>query len=171
MGYNKNELDDIVLLNNELTRESEQSKTSYLDIRARLKNGEQVNIEIQVLNLNNMVERSIFYWSRLFYSQLKRSEDYAGLEKFISIIIVDFDITESDDMHSIYHLTEDRQGYRLSDVLEIHFIELSKLNHKDEGIDCKLIKDCIIEGLAIGTCYATAFRRSQAYFANAKSFL
>ncbi len=37
--------------------------------------------------------------------------------------------------YSCYHLTEDRQAHRLTDVLEVHFLELPKLFEKEITIE------------------------------------
>ena len=42
--------------------------------------------------------------------------------------------------HSCYHLTEDRQGHRLTDVLEVHFLELPKLFEKEIPIEEKEVE-------------------------------
>ena len=55
--------------------------------------------------------------------------------KRITINIVDFDCTPLNQVHSCYHLTEDRTGHRLTDVLEVHFLELPKLFEKDVDVN------------------------------------
>jgi len=77
-----------------------------------------------------MPERTLFYWSKMFTSQIHAGEEYDMLEKCITINIVDFDCTPLKQVHSCYHLTEDHQGHRLTDILEVHFLELPKLNEK-----------------------------------------
>nr|WP_326074298.1 Rpn family recombination-promoting nuclease/putative transposase [Paenibacillus alba] len=43
--------------------------------------------------------------------------------------ILNFSILPSDQYHNVFHLREDHSGIALTDDLEIHFLELSKLNH------------------------------------------
>ncbi|MBU5591251.1 Rpn family recombination-promoting nuclease/putative transposase [Clostridium sp. MSJ-4] len=50
------------------------------------------------------------------------------LKKTITINILDFDCLNTDKYHSIFHLWEDEERFKLTDVMEIHFIELNKLN-------------------------------------------
>ncbi len=45
---------------------------------------------------------------------------------------MDFNCTPLKQVHSCYHLSEDIQGHRLTDVLEVHFLELPRLF--EEGI-------------------------------------
>ena len=63
----------------------------------------------------------------LFALQIKAGDTYDQLKKCITINIVDFECTPLKQVHSCYHLTEDNQGHRLTDVLEVHFLELPKL--------------------------------------------
>jgi predicted transposase/invertase (TIGR01784 family) len=49
------------------------------------------------------------------------------LKKTITINILDFDYVGISNYHTVFHLWEDKnKDYKLTDVLEIHFIELSK---------------------------------------------
>ena len=55
------------------------------------------------------------------------AEDYTNLKKVITINLVNFNYLETKDYHSSFHLWEDSEkDYLLSDVMEIHFIELPK---------------------------------------------
>ena len=126
------ELADIEIINSELLREYKEDKKGILDVRVKTKGGQQINIEIQILPTEFMPERTLFYWSKMFTSQIHAGEYYDQLKKCITINIVDFDCTPLKQVHSCYHLTEDHQGHRLTDILEVHFLELPKLC--EEGI-------------------------------------
>ncbi|MGH4049881.1 MAG: Rpn family recombination-promoting nuclease/putative transposase [Clostridium sp.] len=58
----------------------------------------------------------------------KKGEDYKNLPKVITINIVDFEyIKIPDKFHTTFHLWEDGvKDYMLTDVVEIHFIEMEK---------------------------------------------
>ena len=74
-----------------------------------------------------MPERTMFYWSKMYISQVKPGDPFHALKKCITINIVDFNCTPLQKIHSSYHLTEDETGYRLTDILEVHFLEIRKL--------------------------------------------
>lgn len=61
--------------------------------------------------------------------QTKEGDTFDTLKKCITINIVDYEFLPMKKMHTRYHITEDETGYRLTDVLEVHFCELKKLNH------------------------------------------
>ena len=79
-----------------------------------------------------MPERTLFYWSRLYSSQIKPGETYESLKKCITINIVDFVCTPLKKLHTCYLLKEAEDDHILTDMLEVHFMELPKLF--DEGI-------------------------------------
>lgn len=109
-----------------LDKDRLEDKTGIVDVRAETSNGTIVNIEVQLANQYNMEKRTLFYWSRLFSGQLEKGHDYAELKKTITINILDFPYLKTNQYHNVYHLREDNNGHILTDVLEIHFIELPK---------------------------------------------
>jgi len=127
------ELNELTIINNELLREFKEDKKGILDVRAKTRNGKEINIEIQVLPTKYMSERTAYYWSKMYNGQIKSGDTYDKLNKCITINIVDFECTPLKKIHTSYHITEDETGYRLTEVLEIHYVELSKL--KKEGIE------------------------------------
>lgn len=133
----ENELVDIELINTELLREFAEDRKGILDVRAKTKNGVQIDIEIQVLYTEYMAERTIFYWSKMYTGQIKSGDTYDKLKKCITINIVDFTCIPIEKLHTCFHITEDETGKILTDVLEIHFLELPKLMNtkipKDEN--------------------------------------
>ncbi len=130
LGYSNDEFKEIHILNSEQTRNYYDGKESRLDILARLKNGEYINIEMQMDNTQSNEKRFLFYWANVYTRQLKRSEPYDKLTKTISINLLDYELKNSEKIHSVYHITEDETGKRLTDVLEIHNIELTKLKNR-----------------------------------------
>ena len=58
--------------NKSLTPEIINDKSSVLDVRAVLPGRTRINVEVQLRNEhNNMDKRSLFYWSREFVKSLK----------------------------------------------------------------------------------------------------
>jgi len=78
-----------------------------------------------------MVERTMFYWSKMYTSQIKPGDTYDKLKKCVTINIVDFKCTPIKKVYSSYHFTEDESRYRLTDILEVHFLEIPKLFDKE----------------------------------------
>ncbi|SHK48195.1 Rpn family recombination-promoting nuclease/putative transposase [Tepidibacter formicigenes] len=116
-----------ILDNKDLTREMIDDKEGILDVRAKTKDGTQIDIEVQLTDEHNMEKRTLFYWSRLYSKELKKGQNYNKLNKVITINILDFKYLEIDKFHSKFHLWEDEiKDYMLTDLVEIHFIEIPK---------------------------------------------
>ena len=127
LGVPSEEFEGIEIINSELLREFAEDRKGILDVRAKTKQGKQIDIEIQILPTEFMPERTMFYWSKMYTSQVKQGDTYSKLKKCITINIVDFKCTPLQKLYSSYHLTEDETGYRLTDILEVHFLEIVKL--------------------------------------------
>jgi predicted transposase/invertase (TIGR01784 family) len=125
------EFDGIEIINNELMKEFKEDRKGILDVRVRTKLGKQIDVEIQILPTEYMAERTIFYWSKMYTSQIKPGDTYDKLKKCVTINIVDFKCIPLKKLYSSYHLTEDETGYRLTDILEVHFLEIPKLFDED----------------------------------------
>jgi predicted transposase/invertase (TIGR01784 family) len=60
MGIKKEELQDLQLVNLELQREFLEDKLGILDVRVKLKDGTDIDIEIQLSYTKYMAERSLY---------------------------------------------------------------------------------------------------------------
>ena len=122
-----------------LRREFKEEKLGVLDIIAKLDKDEICNIELQIVDKKNIIERILYYWSRLYSRQIKSGEDYKILQKAIVILITDFKIVnlEELDYHSRWKIMEDKQGKKiiLTQKLEIDIIELPKIIGKEKEQD------------------------------------
>ena len=122
-----------------LRREFKEEKLGVLDIIAKLDKNEICNIELQIVDKKNIIERILYYWSRLYSRQIKSGEDYKILQKAIVILITDFKIEnlEELDYHSRWKIMEDKQGKKiiLTQKLEIDIIELPKIIGKEKEQD------------------------------------
>lgn len=128
LGVPAEDFEGIEIINSELLREFSEDKKGILDVRVKTKQGKQIDIEIQILPTEFMPERTMFYWSKMYISQVKPGDTYDLLQKCITINIVDFKCTPLKKLHSSYHLTEDETGYRLTDILEVHFLDYPNKN-------------------------------------------
>ena len=127
LGLTREELADLEIINSELLREFQEDRKGVLDVRIQLRDGRQIDVEIQILPTGPMPERSLFYWAKMYAGQIKAGDSYHKLKKCITINIVDFDCIPGHRLHTCFHLAEDTTGHRLSDVLEVHFLELPSL--------------------------------------------
>jgi predicted transposase/invertase (TIGR01784 family) len=128
---NRNEDDritDVQYENTELIKEEQDGKSSRLDVLVFTSSGERINIEIQMINQLDTPERLLYYWSRLFSSSLSSGQNYSELSPTIMISILNYPLfpQETDNFHTVFHLTEDKEHFLWSPHLEIHAIDLSQ---------------------------------------------
>ena len=115
------------LLGNDSAKTYVQYRGAVVDVRARDGNGRIYNVEVQVRNPIHYVERSLYYLCRLYHEQLTRGNDYHELRRTVAISILDFVLfPEHDRVHSRFRLHDSRHDLELSDILEIHYLELRK---------------------------------------------
>jgi predicted transposase/invertase (TIGR01784 family) len=122
-----------ILEGKDLPAEEKDGKFGKLDVLARTVDGTKFNIEVQNKNEYNMEKRSLYYWCRKFVRGIGSGEDYIDLPGVIAINILDFGYIPLDDFHTSFHIWEDRhKEYMLTDVLEIHFLDMVRFRRFKE---------------------------------------
>ncbi len=121
-----------------LEKQLEENKLGRLDLLAILNDTTIVNIEVQVLNPNNFIERTLYYWSGNYYNDLKAGENYRKIKRTIAINILDYEQFEEGPFHEIVRLKRDYQNRILTDKMEIHFIQIPKFIKREGEIKTKL---------------------------------
>jgi predicted transposase/invertase (TIGR01784 family) len=119
----------VQILNPYLEQEYIDDSYGILDIKVQLGSGELVDVEMQIGDRANMERRSTFYICRLFGDQKITRGRYQDLNRAIGINILDFvRIQDSPNYHTRFRLRECDENFDLTDAIEIHFIELPKLD-------------------------------------------
>lgn len=121
-----------------LERKQLQDKIGILDIVATLNDKTKVNVEMQVKDYYNTVDRSVFYETGLYYDSLQAGEDYIEIPRTISIWITDYNVFEEGPFHERARLKRDYENIILTDKLEIHYIQLPKFKAKCKRISNEL---------------------------------
>lgn len=122
-----------IIDNKQLTKELILDKTGIIDVRAKTSKGENIDIEVQLTDQGNMDKRTLFYWGKMYLENIKQGQDYTSLEKVITINILDFEFLGTENYQSSFHLWEDiEKDYMLTDVVEIHFLDLPKFRRKKD---------------------------------------
>ncbi|MDR1116269.1 MAG: Rpn family recombination-promoting nuclease/putative transposase [Tannerella sp.] len=131
----------VKILETKLSADIIGDKSSIMDLRAEMDNGTRVNIEVQLRNVGNMDKRSLFYWSREYGKSIQVGDDYDDLPRVITINIIDTELLPIDRVHASFHLWEDDdKDYMLTDMMEIHFIDMVKFRRlKGKDIEHNLL--------------------------------
>lgn len=122
------------IMNSFLRKLFKKEKQGILGVKMEMNNDTKMNLEIQIGICKHWRKRKLFYLSKLYIEDLIVGEDYSKLKRCISISILDFNLTEDAEYHSVYKL-RDQSGRLFSDLLELHVIELRKKIEGDRRID------------------------------------
>ena len=125
LGIPIEKIRSVRMLNPFLRKRFRLQKQGILDVLVELNDSTKINIEVQVVLFTNWDRRSLFYLAKMYTEDLLVGENYAKLKRCVSISILDFNLTDSEEYHKVYRL-RDEQGNEFSDLLEVHTIELRK---------------------------------------------
>ena len=121
-------------MDKELAKEEFSDKTGILDVKLKLTNGTVIDIEIQASWNASFVKRTLFYWAKMYTADFKSGESYDKLHRCIAINIIADGFKLNDAIHSEYLLQEKETHTMLTDVLEIHFLDLQAAKRaKEDG--------------------------------------
>ena len=112
--------------------EWEADKEGILDVKVHLNGDRKINIELQVRQQGYWKERSLFYLSRLYTSDLTSGVKYSALEPCIHISILTFDVLELNRLYSVVWFKEEKTGKVYSDKLSLRVLYLKKTEDADE---------------------------------------
>ncbi len=120
----------------ELFREKPEDKLGILDLELDINDREKVDIEIQLVDRSNIQERLLFYFSKLYYNEVKKGDDYKKAKRVVMVAILDYDFNltkEIKRMETKWKLREENaKELVLTDKIEIDIIELSKVRAEYE---------------------------------------
>lgn len=125
----KDSIHNIVIENSEVLPLNINEKFVRIDLHIQV-DDRLVDVEMQINNEPGYRERALYYWSRLYGSDLHESERYDKIRQCISISIMNFNLFKCPEYHSSFKLREDSRGELLTDKCVLHFFELKKINKK-----------------------------------------
>ena len=118
-----------------LRRELEEDKMGILDVIVEVNGKENINIEMQLLDKKDVIERILFYWSKLYIKEVKKGEKYKDIKRTVVILIADFEVKGLEEVgyHTKWKLIEEKERkIVLTEKAEIHIIELPKIQGREE---------------------------------------
>ena len=119
---------ETTLLPTALRQDYPDDKLGILDVRTALKDGRQLDMEMQVAYFANWDARVLFYLCKIFTDQLKNGEPYENLKKCIHVSILDFIYFKNDEeCYQTICFCDEKTGKKYTDLMEIQILELRKL--------------------------------------------
>ena len=134
---------DLTLNNTDIPKILKDNKSCKLDILATSDEGIKFNIEMQCKKTKDIINRTVYYASKLFTKDLKENDDYNN-SKVISIWIFGENVTDRTDPINEAYMTlqkTNNEDYEiLTDHLRIIYLELNKYKITKDNINDKLTK-------------------------------
>ena len=131
-----NKIKKTVLKNTNLQKIHVDEKQGILDVYLVMNDDTQIDIEIQLAYMASWADRSAFYVSKMLVEQINIDKKYSNFQKCIGINLLDFNyIKDTDRFHTVYHISEDKEHFIYTDIMEWHVVELPKLPAIDDGSD------------------------------------
>jgi predicted transposase/invertase (TIGR01784 family) len=122
------EYEELEIIDPHLERDSPDDKLGILDVRVQLKNKKLISVEVQIRKTPFMAERVAFSTGRNLARQIGPGQGYARIERVVTIVIADYDmIPGGKSYHHVFRLYDKDNGVLLTDVMEIHTLELRRL--------------------------------------------
>jgi predicted transposase/invertase (TIGR01784 family) len=115
-----------------------KGKMTILDIKAVDDKGTWFDIEMQIAEQGYYDKRALYYWSKVYTDQIESGEYFETLRKTISINILDFNYLDEKDFHNSYGIYNRKSDKELSDIFDMHFIELEKFDKDYKDIKTSL---------------------------------
>jgi predicted transposase/invertase (TIGR01784 family) len=125
-----------------------EGKLSILDIKAEDEFGNLYDIEMQLKGTTFYGKRTLYYWAKIFGSQLdyltdeeieaklKKGKSYTDLNKCIVISLMDFEFFKDDRYHRCFMLKdrETNETHTDLDYLDLYFVELEKFENRHKAV-------------------------------------
>ncbi|MDO8156032.1 Rpn family recombination-promoting nuclease/putative transposase [Bacillus toyonensis] len=144
------QIQTLQLVDTHLNPVYKQDKKSILDVRAKLEDGSNINVEIQLQDKEDMDARTLFYWSKMYTEPLQSGDDYTELCRTITINLINYSLFhETMQHHSVFRLYEETEQFLLTDLMEIHFVELPKFLTKWKHGDVHPSEDQLVRWLLL----------------------
>jgi predicted transposase/invertase (TIGR01784 family) len=143
-----------------------EGKLSILDIKAEDAQGNLYDIEMQIKGTAFYGRRTLYYWAKIFGSQLdylteeeikakeKKGKSYTDLNKCIVISLMDFEFFKDERYNRCFVLKDRETSETHTDLnyLDLYFVELEKFEKKHQTV--KTILDRWIEFLNHADLYS-----------------
>ncbi|MDR1208094.1 MAG: Rpn family recombination-promoting nuclease/putative transposase, partial [Holosporales bacterium] len=127
------QIKDLTLTNTEFPKMSKDDKTSRIDVRATCSDRTEIDIEIQLYNTGEILDRALHYTSDIVRGSLGKNESYTTV-RVIGIWILNENVLGSERPDAInqaymtFQPTAHASYGCMTKMIRVFFIELKKFN-------------------------------------------
>lgn len=119
-----------------LRRMKLNDKLGVLDVIAQINENEFCNIEMQIAEREDIIQRLLYYWARIYSRNINIGQEYEKLNRTIVILIADFELKGLNNLNYFtkWKIVETKERkIILTDDFELDIIELPKIykNHNE----------------------------------------
>nr|WP_288556436.1 Rpn family recombination-promoting nuclease/putative transposase [uncultured Mediterraneibacter sp.] len=128
MGKDPDEIESTELMPTILQQEYADDKLGILDVRVKLVDGTQIDVEMQNAFFAFWPNRVLFYLGKMYTGQLKEGEGYENLKQCVHVSILNFIHFPDDNIcFRAISFCEEDTGKVYTDKMKIYVLELPKL--------------------------------------------
>ena len=140
--FNFEEVKDLEIIDPFNISDNIDLKESIIDIKAKTKDNKTVIIEFQLSGNIDFVKRIFYYISKNVVNEIKEGEDYSGIQKIISINLLDFNLHFGDNgkPHRCFKLIDTENQNISLDFIQMHIIEVQRFIKKLKNITKEELK-------------------------------
>jgi len=124
------DLTKIQIQNPKLKKDNPEEKDFIVDVNVTTKTGHRINIDMQVENHANFIERMVSYNARNYSSQLKKGDQYDKLREAISIVVVDFPMFDDTDEFFEHILFRRKNEKVFTNAQQFYILDLTKISNE-----------------------------------------
>ena len=119
-------------LGEDIDAEAGPEKAIRLDVRVRLPDGTDVDIEMQAREDTSFDTRLLYYWAKIYSASLRSGKNsYGRLRPVVVIAWLNAHMFATPHYHNIFEVRERASHRRLNEHLAIHILELPKTRNLD----------------------------------------
>jgi predicted transposase/invertase (TIGR01784 family) len=133
-------LRELTVLNPSIPKECPADKEIVLDIRVRLDDGSEVDLEMQTTSPAGTLPRFLYYWARAFSENRHRGDRDVDIRPVVSILWLKAATFQQPQFHGVFRILEEKTGEVFTPELEIHTLELSKLELAPGTEDVRILR-------------------------------
>ena len=122
------DIQSVIIKNEIILGKHIPDKAFILDIRVLMNDNSIINLEMQVVDQCNWVERSMSYLCRCF-DNLAKGDDYINAKPVVQIGLLDYTLfPDAPEFYASYYLMNEKSHKIYSDKLRISVVDLTHIN-------------------------------------------
>ena len=122
------DIQSVIIKNEIILGKHIPDKAFILDIRVLMNDNSIINLEMQVVDQCNWVERSMSYLCRCF-DNLSKGDDYINAKPVVQIGLLDYTLfTDAPEFYASYYLMNEKSHKIYSDKLRISVVDLTHID-------------------------------------------